>query len=52
MVDTVYEFRKFSQFVSFRILNFTHIPLAEQIALCCAGLGFLLVLISVILFLF
>ncbi len=52
MVDVVYEFKKFSQFVTFRIMNFTHASLAEQIALCCAGLGFLMVLLAVILFLF
>ena len=52
MVDVVYELKKFSDFVIFRIVNFTQISLAEQLALVCAGLGFLLVLLSVILFLF
>lgn len=52
MADIVYEFKKFSQFVTFRILNFTHVSLMDQIALCCVGLGFVMVLLAVILFLF
>ncbi len=52
MVDVVYEFKKFSQFVTFSVLNFTHASLAEQIALCCVGFGFVMVLLSVILFMF
>jgi len=52
MVDVVYEFKKFSQFVTFRLLNFKQVSLGDQIALCCVGLGLLMVVVSVILFLF
>ncbi len=52
MADVVYEFKKFSQFVTFRLMNFKQISLAQQVALCCAGLGFVMVLLAVILFLF
>ncbi|MBI4152686.1 hypothetical protein HY495_03170 [Candidatus Woesearchaeota archaeon] len=51
MVDVIAEFKHFSEFVIFRVLNFTHVALAEQIAVSSVGLGILLVLISLILFL-
>ena len=52
MVDVVYELKKFADFVAFRVVNFTQVSLAQQIALVCVGLGFFLVLLSVILFIF
>ncbi|MBI2102219.1 hypothetical protein HYT55_00125 [Candidatus Woesearchaeota archaeon] len=51
MVDVVAEFKHFSEYFIFRIVNFTHVSLAEQIAVSCVGLGVVLVLISLILFL-
>lgn len=51
MVDVVAEFKHFSEYVMFRVRNFTHVSLADQVALSCVGLGILLVLMSLFLFL-
>ena len=37
MVDVVAEFKHFSEYFIFRIVNFTHVSLAEQIAVCCVA---------------
>lgn len=52
MVDVIYEFKKFSEFVAFKLMNFTHISIADQIVVSCIGLGLLLLLISIVLFMF
>lgn len=52
MVDVIAEFKHFSEFVMFRFVNFTHVSLAEKIAVSCVGLGVLLIFVSIVLFLF
>lgn len=45
-------FTEFFTFLAGKLKNFRNLSLGEQLAYCAAGIGFLMVLVSLVLFIF